>query len=43
VDNHLVDLWSKNSPEDNGDDDVETHGDFTREHSCGMEPFGITS
>jgi len=34
VDNQLVDLGSHNSPEDNGDDDVETHRNFTREHGC---------
>jgi hypothetical protein len=36
----LIDLWYKNTPEDNGNDNVESHRDFTSKHGCCLAPFG---
>jgi hypothetical protein len=43
VKNHLNDLWNKNSPEYNGDYNVEAHGNFSGEHSWCLAPFGKMS
>jgi len=43
VDYHIVDLWYENAPENNGDDNVEAHRDFTSEHSWSLAVFGEMS
>ena len=39
VDYRLINLWGKNAPENNGDNDVESHRNFSCQHSGSMAVF----